>query len=100
MNRVRQHIRSDVGMRQVVKLRLEPATAQVELLAGYCGTARAAYNILLYQVRANLGQRAAEKTHVVEIELACGAVLQLVAERVQTFDRGFVGSHAAPIIAS
>jgi putative transposase len=46
-----------------VKLRLEPSTAQVELLRGYCGTARAAYNTLLYQVRANLGQRAAQKTY-------------------------------------
>ena len=63
MNRVRQRIRSDVGVTQVVKLRLEPSPAQVELLRGYCGTARAAYNILLYQVRANLGQRAAEKTY-------------------------------------
>jgi hypothetical protein len=52
-----------VGVTQVVKLHLEPSAAQVELLRGYCGTARAAYNILLYQVRANLGQRAAEKTH-------------------------------------
>ena len=63
MNRVRQRIRSDVGVTQVVKLRLEPSAAQVELLRGCCGTARAAYNILLYQVRANLGQRAAEKTY-------------------------------------
>jgi putative transposase len=63
MNRVRQRIRSDVGVTQVVKLRLEPSPAQVELLRGYCGTARAAYNTLLYQVRANLGQRAAEKTY-------------------------------------
>jgi putative transposase len=63
MNRVKQRIKSDVGVTQVVKLRLEPSPAQVELLRGYCGTARAAYNILLYQVRANLGQRAAEKTY-------------------------------------
>jgi len=63
MNRVRQRIGSDVGVTQVVKLRLEPSPAQVELLRGYCGTARAAYNILLYQVRANVGQRAAEKTY-------------------------------------
>jgi hypothetical protein len=41
---------------QVVKLRLEPSTAQVEPLRGYRGTARAAYNILLHRVRANLGQ--------------------------------------------
>ena len=63
MNRVRQRIRSDVGVTQVARLRLEPSTAQVELLRGYCGTARAAYNTLLYQVRANLGQRAAQKTY-------------------------------------
>jgi putative transposase len=63
MNRVRQRIGSDVGVSQVVKLRLEPSPAQVELLRGYCGTARAAYNIPLYQVRANVGQRAAEKTY-------------------------------------
>jgi hypothetical protein len=66
INRVRKRIRSDVGVTQVVKLRLEPSAAQVELLRGYCGTARAAYNILLYQVRANLGQRAAEKTYDIE----------------------------------
>jgi putative transposase len=60
---VAQRVGSDVGVSQVVKLRLEPSAAQVELLRGYCGTARAAYNILLYQVRANLGQRAAEKTY-------------------------------------
>jgi hypothetical protein len=63
LNRVRQRIGSDVGVTQVVKLRLEPSPAQVELLRGYCGTARAAYNMLLYQVRADLGQRAAEKTY-------------------------------------
>jgi putative transposase len=63
MDRVAQHIRSDVGVTQVVKLPLEPSPDQVELLRGYCGTARAAYNILLYQVRANLGQRAADKTY-------------------------------------
>ena len=65
MNLVTQHIRSDVGVSQVVKLRLEPSPAQVELLRGYCGTARAAYSTLLYQVRADLGQRAAEKTYAV-----------------------------------
>jgi hypothetical protein len=50
-------------MTQVVKLRLEPSPAQVELLRGYCGTALGAYNTLLFQFRANLGQRAAEKTY-------------------------------------
>jgi len=57
------HIRLDVGVTQVVKLRLNPSRAQVELLLGYCGTARAAYNTLLFQVKANIGQRAAEKTY-------------------------------------
>jgi putative transposase len=56
-------ISSDLGVTQVVKLRLNPSGAQVELLRGYCGTARAAYNTLLFQVKANLGQRAAEKTY-------------------------------------
>jgi hypothetical protein len=46
-----------------VKLRLEPSPAPIELLRGYCGTARAAFNTLLYRVRADLGQRAAEKTY-------------------------------------
>ena len=52
-----------VGVSQVVRLRLEPSAAQVELLRGYCGKARAASNALLFQVRANLGQRAAQKTY-------------------------------------
>jgi putative transposase len=56
-------ISSDVGVTQVVKLRLKPSDAQVELLHGYCGTARAAYNTLLFHLRANLRQRAAEKTY-------------------------------------
>jgi putative transposase len=56
-------IRSDMGVTQVVKLRLEPSDAQVELLRGYCGTARAAYNTLLFHLQANLEQRAAEKTY-------------------------------------
>jgi hypothetical protein len=63
-NRVRQRKGSDVGVAQVVKLRVEPSPAQVELLAGHCGTARAAFNILRYQVRANVDQRTAEKTAV------------------------------------
>ena len=63
MDLVRRRIRSDVGVTQVMKLRLEPSAAQVELLHGYCGVARAAYNILLHQVRANTDQRAAEKTY-------------------------------------
>jgi Helix-turn-helix domain len=63
MDLVRQRIRSDVGVTQFVKLRLKPSAAQVELLRGYCGVARAAYNILLHQVRANTDQRAAEKTY-------------------------------------
>jgi putative transposase len=56
-------ISSDVGVTQVVKLRLAPSCAQVELLRGYCGTARAAYNTLLFHLRANLSQRAAENTY-------------------------------------
>ena len=56
-------ISADQGVTQVVKLRLDPSSAQVELLRGYCGTGRAAYNTLLWHVRANLGQRAAEKTY-------------------------------------
>ncbi len=63
MHSVTVRISSDLGVTQVVKLRLNPSGAQVELLRGYCGTARAAYNILLFQVKANLGQRAAEKTY-------------------------------------
>ena len=56
-------ISADLGMTQVVKLRLMPSAAQVELLGGYCGTGRAAYNTLLWHLKANLGQRAAEKTY-------------------------------------
>jgi len=63
MHSTRARISSDQGVTQVVKLRLNPSRAQVELLAGYCGTARAAYNILLFHVKANLDQRAAEKTY-------------------------------------
>lgn len=63
MHSVNVRISSDQGVTQVVKLRLNPSGAQVELLAGYCGTARAAYNTLLFQVKANIGQRAAEKTY-------------------------------------
>jgi len=60
---VSAHISADQGVTQVVKLRLNPSRAQVELLAGYCGTARAAYNTLLFHVKANIGQRAAERTY-------------------------------------
>jgi len=60
---VTARIPADVGVTQVVKLRLNPSDAQVELLRGYCGTARAAYNVLLWHLRANLGQRAAERTY-------------------------------------
>lgn len=47
----------------MVKIRLDPTAAQVEVLRGYCGTARAVYNILLFRVRANLRQRAAERSY-------------------------------------
>ena len=60
---VAQCVGSEAGVSKVAKLRLEPSAAQVELLRGYCGTARAAYDTRLYQVRANLGQRAAAKTY-------------------------------------
>lgn len=63
MHKVSVRISADQGVTQVVKLRLNPSDAQVELLRGYCGTARAAYNTLLWHVKANLGQRAAEKTY-------------------------------------
>lgn len=63
-------ISADQGITQVVKLRLEPSSAQVELLGGYCGTGRAAYNTLLWQLKANLGQRAAEKTYgIADVDL-------------------------------
>ena len=63
MHSVSVRISAGQGVTQVVKLRLNPSRAQVELLAGYCGTARAAYNTLLFQVKANLGQRVAERTY-------------------------------------
>lgn len=63
-------ISADQGVTQVVKLRLNPSNAQVELLRGYCGTGRAAYNTLLWRVKANLGQRAAEKTYgITDVDL-------------------------------
>ena len=65
MHNVSVRIRSDQGVTQVVKLRLNPSRAQVELLLGYCGTARAAYNTLLFAVKANIGQRDAEKTYAI-----------------------------------
>jgi putative transposase len=58
-----RRITSQAGVTQVVKLRLDPTPAQVEVLRGYCGTARAVYNILLFRLRANLGQRAAERSY-------------------------------------
>jgi hypothetical protein len=58
MYRVTQRIGSGVGVSQW----LEPSAAQVELLRGHCGIARAAYNTLQYQARANLGQRTAQKS--------------------------------------
>ena len=67
---VSSRISAAEGMPHVVKLRLEPNAAQVELLRGYCGTARAAYNTLLWHVRASLAQRAAEKTYgIIEADL-------------------------------
>src|ERR1035437_5021686 len=60
---VTTRVAAQVGVTQVVKVRLDPTPAQVVLLSGYCGTARAAYNILLYRVMANLAQRAAERSY-------------------------------------
>jgi hypothetical protein len=47
----------------MVRLRLEPSAGPVGCCPVHCGTARTAYNTLLLQVRANLGQRAAHKTY-------------------------------------
>jgi putative transposase len=59
----RTRIAAHAGVTQVVKVRLEPSPAQVALLSGYCGTARAAYNTLLYRVKANLAQRDSERSY-------------------------------------
>ena len=50
-------------MTQVVKVRLLPTASQATVPAGYCGTARAAYNALLYRVKANVAQREAERSY-------------------------------------
>jgi putative transposase len=58
-----RRISAQVGVTQVVKIRLDPTPAQAEVLRGYCGTARGVYNTLLFRLRANLGQRAAERSY-------------------------------------
>jgi putative transposase len=59
----RTRIATGLGVTQVVKVRLVPTPSQATVLAGYCGTARAAYNTLLYRVTANLSQRASERSY-------------------------------------
>jgi hypothetical protein len=59
-------ITAQVGASQVVKVRLDPTAAQAEMLRGYCGTARAVYNTLLYRVKINLAQRASERSYGLE----------------------------------
>ena len=70
---VTTRIAAQMGVTQVVKVRLDLTPAQVVLLDGYCGAARAAYNTLLYRVKANLDQRAAERSYgLAGIELTPG----------------------------
>jgi putative transposase len=58
-----QRISAQAGVTQVVKLRPDTSPAQVEVLRGYCGTARAVYNILLFRLKVNMSQRAAERSY-------------------------------------
>ena len=53
----------EAGITQVVKVRLLPSRAQEELLRQYCGTARAAYNSLLWRVKGVINQREAERSY-------------------------------------
>lgn len=56
----RTRIPAEDGEVLVVKTRFLPNAAQEQLLRSSSGTTRAVHNILLHQVRANLGQRASE----------------------------------------
>jgi len=90
---VTQRTGPGVGVSQVVRLRLEPSAAQVELLRGYCGTARAASNALLFRsgqtlVSARLRRRYCSGDHEVPVlEWTKGTALLPVLELLQDEDK-------------
>jgi putative transposase len=54
---------------QAYRFALDPATVQVEALRSHCGAARFAFNWVLGVVKANLDQRAAERSYGIAEEL-------------------------------
>lgn len=69
-------------MAQSYRFALDPTPTQVRALAGHAGAARFAFNYMLAQVKAVLGQRAAERSYgVAEIDLTPGLGWSLPALR-------------------
>ena len=48
---------------QAYRFALDPTPAQARALASHCGASRVAFNTMLAAVKANLDQRAAERTY-------------------------------------